>query len=75
MNRSVRPGMAPRSDLESVAGTRRPTSMEMGRSVEKDKKMVDATDYYSVATLLVECRAGGVMAVKGSRMWVVLCDG
>lgn len=42
--------MAPRSDLGLVADTRRPTSKEKGRNVEKDRKLAVATDYYSVAT-------------------------
>lgn len=50
VNQSVRRGMAPRSDLEWAEDTRRPTSMEKGRNVEKDRKLADATDYYSVAT-------------------------
>lgn len=50
VNRSVKRDMAPRSDLELVADTRRPTSMEKGKNVEMDRKLADATDYYSVAT-------------------------
>lgn len=53
VNRSVRRGMAPRSDLELAEDTRRPTSMAKGRNVEKDRKSADATDYYSVATCSV----------------------
>lgn len=53
VSQSVRRGMAPRSDLEWAEDTRRPTSMEKGRNVEKDRKLADATDYYSVATCSV----------------------
>lgn len=51
--------MAPRSDLELAEDTRRPTSMVKGRNVEKDRKLADATDYYSVATCSVARRGGG----------------
>ena len=48
--RSGRHGTARHSDPRSVADTRTQTSRAKGRSEVKDKRLLDATEYYSVAT-------------------------